>query len=431
VNDGRERTRKFALLLRRANHALRNGLRQSGVSSRDHNECAAIIERCYNAAGQRVQKIIGNTTYSYFYDLSGKVVAEWYGTPGGYNGWGKGYVYLGGQLVAQYADSTTHFVHKDHLGSTRLLTKLDKSPLEAPYDYLPYGEPIGPSGSGTTHKFTGKERDAESGLDYFGARYYASTLGRFTSVDPVKITPGRLRDPQQLNQYSYVRNNPLRFIDPDGEILQIAGDVNEAQKQLCDLIGGECNRITYDEKTNTITVDLAGIDLSQNEGASLISQLVDSSNVYNLTLGDSVQTAGGPLSLGKDPIANLDRNPDSRYGKGKSATDLPPGGVDSIVGINPAGARFRDSQGRLVPLSSLIFHELAEAYSKVDGGKPYSDFQPLYLVGGNTLQIGMPERGAHNNAVRRELQLRAQRPNLQLTGRAGDVLIREPKPPKP
>jgi hypothetical protein len=207
--------------------------------------------------------------------------------------------------------------------------------------------------------------------------------------------------------------------------------VNEAQKQLCDLIGGECNRITYDEKTNTITVDLTGIDLSQNEGASLVSQLVDSSNVYNLTLGDSVQTAGGPLSLGKDPIANLDRNPDSRYGKGKSATDLPPGGVDSIVGINPAGARFRDSQGRLVPLSSLIFHELAEAYSKVDGGKPYSDFQPLYLVGGTTLQLGLPERGAHNDAVRRELQLRAQRPNLQVTGRAGDVLIREPKPPKP
>ena len=102
-----------------------------------------------------------------------------------------------------------------------------------------------------------------------------------------------------------------------------------------------------------------------------------------------------------------------------------------MVGISPAGARFRDSQGRLVPLSSLIFHELAEAYSKVDGGKPYSDFRPLHLVGSTTLLIGLPERGAHNDAVQRELRLRAQRPNLQVTGRAGDVLIREPKPPKP
>jgi RHS repeat-associated protein len=339
-----------------------------------------------------------------------------------------------GAVVARFDDgfvlAGTRYYHGDHLGSARVMTNaLGAVTWEG--TYLPFGVEHNPQPTTNHYKFTGKERDTESGLDYFGARHYASTMGRFTSVDPVKITPGRLRDPQQLNLYSYVRNNPLRFIDPDGEILQIAGDVNEAQKQLCDLIGGECNRITYDEKTNTITVDLTGIDLSQNEGASLVSQLVDSSNVYNLTLGDSVQTAGGPLSLGKDPIANLDRNPDSRNGKGKSATDLPPGGVDSIVGINPAGARFRDSQGRLVGLSSLIFHELAEAYSKVDGGKPYSDFQPLYLVGGTTLQLGLPERGAHNDAVRRELQLRAQRPNLQVTGRAGDVLIREPKPPKP
>jgi RHS repeat-associated protein len=215
VNDGRERTRKFALLLRRANHALRNGLRQSGVSSRDHNECAAIIERCYNAAGQRVQKIIGNTTYSYFYDLSGKVVAEWYGTPGGYNGWGKGYVYLGGQLVAQYADSTTHFVHKDHLGSTRLLTKVDQSVQET-LDFLPYGEQLNSTAATTSHKFTGKERDSESGLDNFKARYFGSSMGRFSSPDPLMIMRQKLTDPQQWNMYAYVRNNPLRFLDPTG-----------------------------------------------------------------------------------------------------------------------------------------------------------------------------------------------------------------------
>jgi RHS repeat-associated protein len=52
-------------------------------------------------------------------------------------------------------------------------------------------------------KFTGKERDAESGLDYFTARYYASTLGRFTSADPITVTPARTVDPQQLNLYAY------------------------------------------------------------------------------------------------------------------------------------------------------------------------------------------------------------------------------------
>jgi RHS repeat-associated protein len=61
---------------------------------------------------------------------------------------------------------------------------------------------------------TGKERDSESGLDDFGARYYSSQFGRFMSADPFTVTPGRVVDPQQLNLYAYVRNNPLRHIDP-------------------------------------------------------------------------------------------------------------------------------------------------------------------------------------------------------------------------
>jgi len=63
---------------------------------------------------------------------------------------------------------------------------------------------------------TGKERDAESGLDNFGPRYFASTMGRFMSPDPLFISPERLFDPQLLNLYSYVRNNPLSLTDPTG-----------------------------------------------------------------------------------------------------------------------------------------------------------------------------------------------------------------------
>lgn len=63
---------------------------------------------------------------------------------------------------------------------------------------------------------TGKERDSESGLDYFGARYYSNGLGRFTSVDPKRIALRHLMNPQKLNKYSYVLNNPIGSIDPDG-----------------------------------------------------------------------------------------------------------------------------------------------------------------------------------------------------------------------
>jgi RHS repeat-associated protein len=64
-------------------------------------------------------------------------------------------------------------------------------------------------------KFTGKERDIETGLDYFGARYFASTQGRFTSPDPL-LSSGRPEMPESWNRYAYTLNNPLKFIDPDG-----------------------------------------------------------------------------------------------------------------------------------------------------------------------------------------------------------------------
>jgi RHS repeat-associated protein len=72
------------------------------------------------------------------------------------------------------------------------------------------------------YKFTGKERDAESGLDFFGARYYASSMGRFMSPDwssrPSAVPYSNLTDPQSLNLYEYVGNNPLSRMDADGHV---------------------------------------------------------------------------------------------------------------------------------------------------------------------------------------------------------------------
>ncbi|MEW5976651.1 MAG: RHS repeat-associated core domain-containing protein [Acidobacteriota bacterium] len=113
----------------------------------------------------------------------------------------------------------------DHLGSTRLVTKADGT-VRGRHDYLPFGEEIGTSyggrsaiaGYGATdlrHKFTAKERDPESNLDYFGARYFSGAQGRFTSADGFDYD-SVLSDPQSWNKYAYVRNNPLRYVDPNG-----------------------------------------------------------------------------------------------------------------------------------------------------------------------------------------------------------------------
>ena len=65
-------------------------------------------------------------------------------------------------------------------------------------------------------RYTGKERDGESGLDNFGKRYFGPSLGRFQTPDPIIIMKQKLRDPEQWNMYAYARNNPLRFTDPTG-----------------------------------------------------------------------------------------------------------------------------------------------------------------------------------------------------------------------
>jgi RHS repeat-associated protein len=79
---------------------------------------------------------------------------------------------------------------------------------------------FGQRGAWLGGKFTGKERDTESGNDYFGARYYSSSMGRFMSPDwsaqAEPVPYAKLDDPQSLNLYAYVRNNPLVSIDPDG-----------------------------------------------------------------------------------------------------------------------------------------------------------------------------------------------------------------------
>jgi RHS repeat-associated protein len=106
------------------------------------------------------------------------------------------------------------------------------------HDYLPFGEELiagqgfrssslgYAGGDGVRQQFTQKERDFETGLDYFGARYFASTQGRFTSSDPL-LSSGRSWAPQSWNRYSYVLNNPLRLIDPSG----LADDDPQDQKK--------------------------------------------------------------------------------------------------------------------------------------------------------------------------------------------------------
>jgi len=167
----------------------------------------------YDASGRRVEKNAGGVRTQYGYGAGG-VVAEWVNGAQPMQGtWTVGYITFNGQMVAQYSAGTTFFAHKDHLGSLRVLTKLDKT-VQDNMDYLPFGEQVAGSNS-STHKFTGHERDGESGLDYMGARYYTSVSGRFMSPD-LPFIDQNPANPQSWNLYHYARNNPLAYTDPTG-----------------------------------------------------------------------------------------------------------------------------------------------------------------------------------------------------------------------
>jgi RHS repeat-associated protein len=179
-------------------------------------------EYLYDAEGRRIKKKVGSAETYYFYGFDGRVAVE-KTRPGPLGTTTVEYLYFAGRMIAQYKSGGTQLAHADHLGSTRVMTPYPYSgSVTQSMDYLPFGELISPSppAPSTSHLFTGHERDTETGLDYFGARYYASALGRFLSADwsvvPTPVPYADFSNPQSLNLYTYVGNNPLNRTDPDG-----------------------------------------------------------------------------------------------------------------------------------------------------------------------------------------------------------------------
>jgi RHS repeat-associated protein len=200
-----------------------------------------------------------------------------------------------------YPTSTTTYYHTNQINSSTLVTAGSGWPVWQA-TYLPYGEEYNPE-IGTEHfKFTGKERDTETLLDYFGARYYSNTSGRFmtpdTGVDQHPI------DPQSWNLYAYARNNPLRFIDPSGNYLCGRGmtdqqcddfedQLNSAQKEankLKEMYGA--NSTQY--KDTQRAIDAFGAQGVDNGVTVNIGQTVNNSPAMTTADNGSPKTRDNP-----------------------------------------------------------------------------------------------------------------------------------------
>jgi RHS repeat-associated protein len=127
------------------------------------------------------------------------------------------YVHVAGKALAQLsADGQFYWQHQNHLGSARALTNTSGAVVYwAQHD--PHGIPLAEGGNPalTTRRFAGHERDV-SGFDNMQARMYKKGKGRFVQPDPIGLRAARLNQPQSLNRYSYVGNDPINRVDPTG-----------------------------------------------------------------------------------------------------------------------------------------------------------------------------------------------------------------------
>lgn len=182
------------------------------------------------------------------------------------------------------ASEQVFFYHTDPAGTPLSMTN-SAGTVVWKTDYKPFGEEYAVTETAVNDKrFVGKEKDKETGLSYFGARYEDARIGRFTGVDPVRAVDPQtsqtneklLLNPQRLNTYSYGLNNPYRYVDPDGREVVVIGSTkfkksaNSALKQIKRKSNGLSlyNNLNKSSNTHNIVESNDGNSASPSSGYS-------------------------------------------------------------------------------------------------------------------------------------------------------------------
>jgi RHS repeat-associated protein len=271
-------------------------------------------------------------------------------------------VFLNGRVLATYSaeiDSNWHFSFDDWLGTRRVQQDAYQD-TEGTFLSLPFGDNLTLTGNpgATEHQFTSKERDTESGLDYFGARHYGSSMGRFMSPDyspvddgpPDAIPFASVSNPQSLNGYAYVGNNPMTGTDPDGHDCIYLND----DDTLNHWQAGDCTSSTdsgYYVNGSVSTI----YENSQNQVTGYSGTSYDSGNLMTGSFASSLPY--GPLEGPANQAGlNLLGNTSATAGsfKGVAAFYGASGAIAGcIVGCPAAGAAALTAIRGLSPVATL------------------------------------------------------------------------------
>ncbi len=179
---------------------------------------AATASFTYDADGNRIKSVVNGETTIFVGSLYEKKLV-------GSTTTHTKYYTFGGRRIAVRVAGILSWLLSDHLGSTAVTADGATGGRTGELWYKPWGESRGtPYGvTPTTYRFTGQREDASIGLYFYHARYYDPAVGRFISADTIVPQPG---NPQSLNRYSYVGNQPLIYIDPTGHAQVCGSDVD-------------------------------------------------------------------------------------------------------------------------------------------------------------------------------------------------------------
>jgi RHS repeat-associated protein len=165
----------------------------------------------YDHQNRRVKKTVGSTTTHYVWQ-GGQVIAEHNGSTGAMV---NEYIFAGGRMIAREGGGGKVFFLYGELSAKVTISDGGNGNIQGRQSHLPFGEELVATGTTDKHRFTSYERDSETGTDYAVNRGYSTNTGRFMRPDPYKGSYD-FRDPQTLNRYAYVNNDPTNQVDPIG-----------------------------------------------------------------------------------------------------------------------------------------------------------------------------------------------------------------------
>lgn len=274
----------------------------------------------------------------------------------------KRFVFFNGKMVARRDSSTgnVYYFYSDHLGSMGVVTDSLGQTIENESDYYPYGgERVITSALSDEHyKFTGKERDTESSLDNFGARYLSGNFGRFLRPDPNQASGfDHMDDPQSWDGYSYSGNNPLLYTDPDG-----------LNYRVCDVYG-VCSDLSNDEyekwrnQSRDLQVSASGQISVQNADGS--STVLGNESYYNEKDSQAIQMLGMVSATLSDPrTIGAFYGGSALLGAGFSAAGAYEGGLTLLEFGGEAGSELAPSAGQVAQAQRVLAQDGRKAVEK-------------------------------------------------------------------